>query len=60
VRVRMLTSVAGEAYSLEEGREYDLPDDQARVLVAEPADYPRAEPVAVKPADRRQTRGASR
>lgn len=56
MRVRMLTTVAEEGRTLEAGEEYDLAADEARDLCARPEDMPRAEPVAEKPADRRQTR----
>lgn len=59
--IRMLTTSAEPGRTLEAGEEYELPESEARELCEKPADMPRAEPVAVKPAQRRQTRaGAAR
>ena len=52
----MLTTVAEPGRTLEANEEYDLPDREARDLCARPEGFPRAEPVAVKAADKRQTR----
>lgn len=62
MKVRMLTSVAGtrdgdKPYVYEAGETYDLPSAEAKDLCARPVDSPRAEPVAVKRADRAERRG---
>lgn len=56
MRIRMLTSIAGDDVDMEEGREYDVPSPLGKALCAEPAGEPRAVPVASKPADGRETR----
>ena len=56
VRIRMLTSMAGDDVNMEEGREYDVPSSVGKALCAGPE--PRAVPVAVKQADGRETRRA--
>lgn len=56
MRVRMLTTVAEPGRTLEAGEEYDLERDEAKDLCASPDGMPRAEPVAVKKAQQRETR----
>jgi hypothetical protein len=65
MRVRMLTTVAGyrddgSSYVHEAGAEYDLPADEAQDYLARPDDMPRAEPVAVKAAQRAEKRTSRR
>ncbi|MDQ3730309.1 MAG: hypothetical protein M3355_12060 [Actinomycetota bacterium] len=54
MRIRLLTSIEGDDMSLEEGREYDVPDKLGKLLCSGPEQ--RAEPVALKPESRRETR----
>ena len=56
MRVRMLTTVAEPGRVLEAGEEYDLEQDEAKEFCASPEGMPRAEPVAVKKAQKRETR----
>jgi hypothetical protein len=58
MRIRMLTTVAEPGRTLEANEEYELDDAEARDLCSRPDDMPRAEPVAVKQAQRRETRKA--
>lgn len=54
MRVRLLTGRATETESWEPGEEIDVPDDEAKRLLENGS----AEPVARKPADKRETRSA--
>jgi hypothetical protein len=44
-RIKMLTSLAGDAYVYNAGEEYEVEEPFARALCGEPPGDPRAEPV---------------
>lgn len=56
MKIRLLTSISGGDMNFEEGREYEVDDGLGKLLCAQPEDAPRAEVVAQKPIDKRETR----
>jgi len=54
--VRMLTDISGAGGLLALGDVVEVDDDFGRLLCSEPADQPRAQPVAIKAVERTETR----